>query len=70
MFAEARRGRINVKEKRFGVRGHSQVNSSDTRVWTKYLEPERREQSLTNVLYTDKAKKTILVYFHFVPLML
>lgn len=50
-FAEARRGVINLKEKRSGIRGHSQVKSCDIRVWAKYLDPEWREQSLTNALY-------------------
>lgn len=62
-FAEAGRGVINLKEKRFGVRGHRPVKSSDTRVQTKYLEPERREQLLTEALYAHRAKLNILTCF-------
>lgn len=42
-FAEGRLGMVNQKEKRFGIGGHSHVKSSDIGIWSKYLDPVRRE---------------------------
>ena len=55
---------INQKEKRVGIRGHSPVKSSDTRVWTKCLEPER-EASFSQMLHTQIEQNRTFWYVFF-----